>query len=707
MAKIKTTDTISGATGILSSAVGNLTDTFEYTPTYRQSTGPLQYQQEQTLTPKGATVGGTVGAMASGAASGAAFGPIGMGIGAAIGGITSIFGANARKRKMQRENQRIADRNLYRKAEAQTTQLQNEYNTNEQNAEMTYMNKGGKFKLNKPIGNINARVDEGETIMSHGGEMQTVENSNPNTTEVKANTTDGYVTSLRDGDKVLSNKIKMPGTNKTFAEAGQKLEAKMTKLREGKYKSQVESNTARLNESNLTKQYNALFEQQEALKPKETGSGEGYAKGGQYGAPQMMSKKFATDFDAIDSVKHPHTGYLMQAALPGFDEGGQMKDIDAYNDDYIRSLAKQADPETAKRYDYLLNETRRLQDMKDPKLANMLDRKTRQLATLKAALLPGEVKPKELLNDVGYQPRKSEIVSMAKFKEGGVYNKMPGFADGGKSGRLPNAEYIAATQPKGIQNLGWSPSDKVLTDLKDVQHRINNSFGNYIPDYSLTSKLNMEKESQFGLSDLSNIAPALMNVASSFGKTDKMHSVSPEELYTANPYESQALSMLGKRRLNMQPMLQKNVDNAAIARYNARQAGIGGRTYDLATAASKMKADQDVLARYNDAQNQYLSDYANALSQFGGQRAQGLTQAKQAALSANRQAQDYNARVQAAKQNLLSTGLSDISKYTQMKQRNAQQDYIDQQMLNAYQKYFGNFDTNAAAMFNLRKPRVQ
>ena len=65
-----------------------------------------------------------------------------------------------------------------------------------------------------------AYVDNGELIKTPDGSINEVTAGN-------ANTTDGVLTNLPSGSAILSDKLKVPGTNKTFAQMGKGLQRKI------------------------------------------------------------------------------------------------------------------------------------------------------------------------------------------------------------------------------------------------------------------------------------------------------------------------------------------------------------------------------------------------------------------------------------------------------------------------------------------------
>lgn len=677
MAKAKTTpgtNYLGAATGALSLAsdvVNNLTSTFEYTPQFKSSGGPLNYQQEESIDiakQSGSGFGATLSGGAKGAAAMSATGPYGMIAGGVVGAGAALFNRDQQMKQMKRQNEGIKNRNLYRLAEAGSTQLRNDYNTTEQNAEMAYMSKGGKF-LKKPTGKPNARVDHGETIMSRGGEVETVENSNPNTTEVQPNSTDGYVTTLENGDRILSNKTMIPGTNKTFADEGRKIESKLNSIRDKKKSgTSVDRNTMALNESNLMKQYNDLFEIQESLKGPKTSPEGSYKDGG----------------EAQMNVGRTHIQYPMEKA-PG---------INLLKNNHMQiptAVAKgmRIGNMAAGAFGTVGDLAQLYNDVKDTEsLQNSIKRGGKF----------GIDAAKELREKYKYNPENMPTITWSK---GGQYKDLPGYYNGDEyddnqqsygseiermraSGELVDNYIPKERQLLNPKSQGYSKTDLRFKPVSQGEVRKMD-----VPTYAELSD-GPEKSSLW--SSMSDLAPSLMNIANSFGKKDTMGYKSAEDFVSQNPYEQQALDTLSKRKTNIQPLLRKNAENAAIARYNARQSGTGSRAYDLATLSSKTRADQDVMMQDQQMKNSMLSDYSNALSQFGSQRAQSLMQANAQATDYNLKARQTNNQIEANRQGLLNKGISDISQYGQMNKLTKKKDIMDERILRMMENYYNNFN---------------
>ena len=194
----------------------------------------------------GAAVGGTA-ALATGAAAGSWLGPIGAGIGALIGGIVGLFTGRKKKRQEERRRQKI----LAEQAEMERQQtlgnmqdkVENDVATIRQSNLGNYSEGTGFYaKLGGMVGrrklNTGGQVvpNSSNSVVAYG---QTHEQYNPATGETGIIYGDSeiegggakngrmyageVVRETSEGGQVFSDTIKVPGTNRTFADYAKKL----------------------------------------------------------------------------------------------------------------------------------------------------------------------------------------------------------------------------------------------------------------------------------------------------------------------------------------------------------------------------------------------------------------------------------------------------------------------------------------------------
>ena len=303
---------ISGIAQAIPGAINTLTSPFQ---TSTATTGGEAAMQSLTGIAEGAgsgaqlgmTIGGPVGGLVGGIA-GAAVGLIGKKGKAAkmtsftdfdegtLGtGLRGVF----RNKKLRRRRAAIrlnAFQN--REAVAGTERLANEFNEDNTEFDTDVFEYGGKVPSSL------AYVDDGELIQTPDGTVSKVpEQGQP---------TDSNLVNLPEGSRILSNTLKVPGTNKTFAELGDKV---MTR-KKSKGKDIYAQNADMLNEMNNKLMHDKLFAMQESIKAKKgiknkTKELESFARGGDntpagYNAAGfMMDPRFAGEISMGVSAPTP------------------------------------------------------------------------------------------------------------------------------------------------------------------------------------------------------------------------------------------------------------------------------------------------------------------------------------------------------------------------------------------------------------------
>ena len=212
--------------------------------------------------------------ISTGAAMGSAFGPMGTMIGAGVGAVIGSIGRKGREAEMtsftefdegtlgsgligaftnkglRRQRERVKKNAMAnRSAVRGTGYLRSEYNEKYGNTDVDVFSNGGTTASL-------AYVDDGELISTPDGQISKVpENGNP---------TDSNLVTLPEGSKVLSDKLKVPGTKKTFAQVGEEMMA----TKKSKFNDKYAKNAAKLNEMNNKSIHDQLFEIQEMVKAK-------------------------------------------------------------------------------------------------------------------------------------------------------------------------------------------------------------------------------------------------------------------------------------------------------------------------------------------------------------------------------------------------------------------------------------------------------
>lgn len=282
----------------------------------------------------GMTIGGPVGGLVGGIA-GAAVGLIGKkGKAAEMTSFTDFdegtLGTGLRgafRNKKLRKRRAAIRLNAFqnREAVAGTERLANEFNEDNTEFDTDVFEYGGRVPSSL------AYVDDGELIQTPDGTVSKVpEQGQP---------TDSNLVNLPEGSRILSNTLKVPGTNKTFAELGDKV---MTR-KKSKGKDIYAQNADMLNEMNNKLMHDKLFAMQESIKAKKgiknkTKELESFARGGDntpagYNAAGfMMDPRFAGEISMGVSAPTPRVrdtwGMKGDVTAP-WDNYGRVSEVNA------------------------------------------------------------------------------------------------------------------------------------------------------------------------------------------------------------------------------------------------------------------------------------------------------------------------------------------------------------------------------------------
>lgn len=330
---------ISGIAQAIPGAINTLTSPFQ---TSTATTGGEATMQSLTGIAEGVgsgaqlgmTIGGPVGGLVGGIA-GAAVGLIGKkGKAAEMTSFTDFdegtLGTGLRgafRNKKLRKRRAAIRLNAFqnREAVAGTERLANEFNEDNTEFDTDVFEYGGRVPSSL------AYVDDGELIQTPDGAVSKVpEQGQP---------TDSNLVNLPEGSRILSNTLKVPGTNKTFAELGDKV---MTR-KKSKGKDIYAQNANMLNEMNNKLMHDKLFAMQESIKAKKgiknkTKELESFARGGDntpagYNAAGfMMDPRFAGEISMGVSAPTPRVrdtwGMKGDVTAP-WDNYGRVSEVNA------------------------------------------------------------------------------------------------------------------------------------------------------------------------------------------------------------------------------------------------------------------------------------------------------------------------------------------------------------------------------------------
>ena len=618
--------------------------------------------------------GSTISGLGTGAAAGAMFGPIGAGIGAAVGGIGGAIKGVFNKKAIEEQERR-----------EETSKLTQYGMNTAANAAQEYYSKNGvayTFENGGILPDL-AYVDNNEILRSVDGNFVKV----PNTT----NGTDQHLIDASNLESVLSDKIKRPGTKRTFAQEGKKL-LDMTKPSKGKDK--FAKNTNRLNKINANKAYEALLAEQESVKmskgvkPKVKGI-PAYEDGKGKTVPQVMSdmnketySKYGDLFDEINSALLPYSTKFLEAV--GYFPNRIFKPLLNSNISEAAKKAKQPMSEEAIKGNTFV--------AKKPATSNVISdaawdtyvnpqNTTKRIPSAWATAIepaagpaPGRAYKFKGNGDTGIDaytyandlpiyvgsnavsPVVKETVSETKPKvtaavstKSTTKNTEPVKAEKLQETPIPTMPYMVAKLLKPTPVL---PAAKPKTMPKiDIPKK----------DPKDTT---VQHDSVY--TDLLSLTPTLYNFIQSLRK--------PEiESTVTNPYSGTIRSTLAKRRANINAVLESNRRNRAISNYNLSQLNTNtGSSLAARTQAAVANAAADAAAytQASNINNQYLGDYANMLNNLGQQfvQSQILTN-------------DLNARNRASARNFGASTASQIGKWSQVNTQMNNQYNRDMMML--------------------------
>lgn len=573
----------------------------------------------------GDAIGSTLGSAAS--LAGAGF-SIGGPIGAAAGGVlgTAFGWIGARKRKKQMEQMRR------RKETMNKTQLGMNAAAN-QTAEYwddnvlayTYENGGILPDL--------AYVDNNEVIRGDDGTIMQIPNNRPGT--------DNHLIDASNLESVLSDKIKRPGTNKTFAQEGKKL-TRMTKPSKGK--DIFADNTNMLNKRNANFAYDNLLSEQEevkakkGIKPKKKGI-PAYEKGYSLRRPNIYTEALdeALHYVPVETPKNAKTRTKDKLSKPI--DPVQLLEIGAASDrDKSRSNIQ-------------LNPNKRIIQ-------------TYGSAPAFYAPVTGDgidaityANDEPISVDTPVVPSKSTTKTPSTISTKTVPNY--NFVD---APMLDIEEPVIGFNDAYTQSL---EAPKKPVAAKPDLSPISNTVGN--------KKSPKDKAGVIDYSpDWLSLAPTVYNALQSLRNPEYEQTV-------LNPYTGAITNTMARRRMNIEPARLANSRSRAISNYNL--ANINANTGSNLAARTQAAVDEyaanaNMYATKQNADNAYLGEYANTLNNLGQQFVQSRTLAN-----------DLNAKNRAAARSFGTAAVSQLGQWSQVNRQMKNQAARD----NMIYPYLANF----------------
>lgn len=393
-----------------------------------------------------------------------------------------------------------------------------------------------------------AYLDDGEMLRTPDGTIGSIpEEGKP---------TDSNLLNVPVGTQVLSDKIKVPGTNKTFAEMGKKLMKKSNKKANNIYA----ENSQMLNERNNQIAYQALLDQQEALKSKKIKKNTAAYADGTRGIKPYGYNKNMSDFKYWDSDKNNYTQDYLNWVNSITDQdvkdiyGGKYGDMSTYlgkNKGVIPTVEQARSLMTDRKY----GDWHKIGQA-------YVDSRSNQSSG------PRHVPSSEVASRLGIPYNINAPignVDTANARSSKYFNYT------GNPGQLPVGNMYSANSKKPK-----TPSDNNWLDLID-------------------------------------------NIAALAGPVGNIFSGSPErvETYTYNP-------VYGPTDYNIDPILREATLSDRIARYNMANINPNtgaNMAFGLQSAVNRNKAIANAYATKNNAENQMAFNNAQIANQWGQQYA--------------------------------------------------------------------------------------
>lgn len=589
----------------------------------------------------GDVAGSTIGSAASLAGAGLTVGgPIGAAVGGGLGLVSGLIGSIKRKKQMQALRRRKETLNKTKIGMNAAAETEGEYWDNNDLA-YTFENGGILPDL--------AYLDNNEVVRDDSGNIVQVPNTQPGT--------DNHLVDASTLESVLSDKIKRPGTNRTFAKEGQIL-SKMTKPSKGK--DIFAENTNRLNKINANKAYNKLLAEQEAVKaakgvkPKVKGI-PAYAYGKGKTVDDVRSKMNADTYAAYsDFFDELGTGLnKFGEALGYFPKRifGPLINNKGITD-AVKSARDTKPSVTSTNY------------TGDSNVGKVFNRSTSMNPLSIGSPTTGAwfSYPTQIAVDIPLLPIESEPTLTNTYTNASnkQVTKTPSTTGSVTTKQTTKPNITKTTTQRLSEPTIPLVNTSMAIDWEDIVTPVN------IPTSAdeATKKRALGKPKSGYSPDWLSLAPTVYNTLQSLRGPE-------EEPLVLNPYAGAVRSTMARRRMNIEPARLANSRSRAISNYNLANinantgANLAARTQ---AAVDEYASNANMYATKQNADNAYLGEYANTLNNLGQQFVQSENMYN-----------DLNARNRAAARNFGATATSQLGKWSQVN-RQMQNQYNRDQM---------------------------
>lgn len=623
--------------------------------------------------------GSTLGGAAKGASVGSAILPgIGTAVGGVVGGVGNLLSSIFRKNAINKQKRIKANAKEIAMGKGNAATLEQEY-WDDNSLAYTFENGGILPDL--------AYVDNNEVIRDDFGNIEQIPNSKPGT--------DNHLIDASNLESVLSDKIKRPGTNKTFAQEGKKL-VNMTKGSKGK--DRFARNADKLNQMNANAMYEQLLTEQEAvkakkgIKPKVKGI-PAYADGK---SRQIVTRipgkigyfKFDPSSEEYFDVNGEYAGSVNVNEIDSVINATAKETMAGLN---LPKLSTPSITDTNKSKAYKTSiPTKNIYDPNN----YIAQWKPEYSEALKAAAVPNkEIKlnpNKRLIQTYGSAPAFYDVLPESNEVDAitgetipvGTNEPVRDIPKASLPGTAPITKKKTAkgvTTPSKQSKPVAVPSQVPLLDIADFNPALA-SDPIYAPlvsvdDFNPTltpDEIKTSSKSSFDFGSLSDLSSILYSWIQSRRRPEV-------EVEVINPYTGAINRAMASRKLNIEPTLAANRRSRAIARNNMARLNPNtgmNLAYGNQLATGEYAQNTSVYANRDNANNQYLGEYANMMNNLGQQYIQN-------AVLTN----ELNARNRAAARNFGAIAASQLDQRSQTKEKMRNQARRDRQIL----PYLQNF----------------
>lgn len=571
----------------------------------------------------GDAIGSTLGSAASLAGTGFSIGgPIGAAAGGVLGAAFGWIGSRRRKKQMEQMRRRKETMNKTQLGMNAAANQTAEY-WDDNVLAYTYENGGILPDL--------AYVDNNEVIRGDDGTIMQIPNNRPGT--------DNHLIDASNLESVLSDKIKRPGTNKTFAQEGKKL-TRMTKPSKGK--DIFADNTNMLNKRNANFAYDNLLSEQEEVKAKKG------IKPKKKGIPAYEDGKPSNKTPFYIPINY---GSLL-GGLPTF-------------------LLNTAANSLSANYVYNPNNKKTKLD------PNKRIIQTYGSAPAFYAPMTGDgidavtyANDEPISVDTPVQPTITQPVVTNTYTSASnrQVTKTPSTTGSVTTKQTTKPNITKTTTQRLSEPTMPLVNTSMAIDWEDIVTPVN------IPTSAdeATKKRALGKPKSGYSPDWLSLAPTVYNTLQSLRGPE-------EEPLVLNPYTGAIRSTMARRRMNIEPARLANSRSRAISNYNL--ANINANTGSNLAARTQAAVDEyaanaNMYATKQNADNAYLGEYANTLNNLGQQFVQSRTLAN-----------DLNAKNRAAARSFGTAAVSQLGQWSQVNRQMKNQAARD----NMIYPYLANF----------------